>query len=58
MVNSDVTSPAETDATKCAALDGCMYGESDDGEEGVKSCYTPDLAAMLTVNNKCLGSRR
>lgn len=54
--NSGVTCPAETDATKCNALDGCMYGESDYDEEGVESCHAPPLAAMLAVNNKCSGS--
>ena len=56
LFNSGVTCPAETDATKCNALDGCMYGESEYDEEGVEACYSPELVAMLVVNNKCSGS--
>ena len=54
--NAGVTCPAETDETKCNALEGCVYGESDYGEDGVESCHAPPLAAMLMVNNKCSGS--
>jgi len=54
--NAGVTCPAETDETKCNALEGCLYGESDYGEDGVESCHAPPLAAMLMVNNKCSGS--
>ena len=56
LFNSGVTCPAETDKTKCNALDGCMYGVSEYDKEGVNACYSPELAAMLVVNNKCSGS--
>ena len=56
--NLGATCHAETDETKCNALEGCMYGADnyDDDNDGEEHCYAPERAAMLSVNNKCSGS--